>query len=135
MKAELCPECGSNKIESGQDRTMEHSVIEGALGPAVRCDSCGWAGRHSDLLKTVGGIDWSAEVVAQKLSEQYMLHLHKEVSKPIGVAMVRAGVVGGKEDPKVLGQIIRAATMGAHKATLEEIEKIQKEKQGVERPS
>ena len=83
---------------------------------------------ESQIVGVLGTADMALGI-AQEVAKNYLLMLSEEASGAIGRAMVRAGVVGGKEDPKDLGRIIRAATMAAHKATLTEIEDIQKEKQ------
>ncbi len=49
-------------------------------------------------------------------------------AQPLGLAMIQSGMVGQK-DKKSLTRMIRAATLGAFKATLDEVEKIQKESQ------
>jgi hypothetical protein len=113
MKAELCPQCGSNKIE--QD----------ILGTRADCAACGWDGKPSEL--AAAKVDTNALSIATQVSAQYLLHLSQKASPEIAKAMIVAGVVGGKEPKEVLARIIRAATMGAHSATLTEIDAIQKE--------
>jgi len=104
------------------------------------CLACGWKGTSRELMvakpqapdsqivEVLGTTDMALGI-AQEVAKNYLLVLSEEASGAIGRAMVRSGVVGGKEDPKDLGRIIRAATLAAHKATLTEIEDIQKEKQ------
>jgi len=121
----LCPKCGSGKLE------ILHDV--------ATCQSCGTQTSMKELLVTkpqapdssiteVLGTTDTALRIAQEVSRNYLLLLSELASAEIGKAMVRAGVVGGKEDPKVLGRIIRAATLAAHEATLREINTIQLEK-------
>ena len=128
----LCPECGSGKVDR----------IRLDLDPHGRyhCNSCGWQGKEDDLVLAASNASEAqytedllstpdrALGVAEAISKQYLLVLSEEAAQAVGVAMVRAGIVGGKEDPQLLGRIIRAAILGAHRATLEEVEAIQKEK-------
>jgi len=127
MKADLCPECGSAKVEmSGPG-----GVILPA-GPA-NCHACGWSGTMKDLMHAqVPELESlsqdAAHAIALEVAATYQALLAQIAAQPIGVAMVQSGMVGMK-DTKNLTRMIRAATLGAHKATLEEVEKIQKESQ------
>lgn len=121
----LCPKCGSGKLEILHDVAM--------------CQSCGAQTSMKELLiarpqapdssitEVLSTTDMALGI-AQEISKNYLLLLSKLASVEIGKAMVKAGVVGGKEDPKILGRIIRAATLAAHKATLDEINTIQLER-------
>lgn len=135
---ELCPECGSGKIEMGAliGEDME-----------ATCLSCGWKGPHrelmasiirqSDVSSEVGAVLGSPDLalgIAQEVAKAYMVLIAKYAAQGLGLAMIEAGVIG-KEQPKELTRLIRAASMGAHKATLEEIEAIQKELQHERRES
>jgi hypothetical protein len=60
------------------------------------------------------------------MAEQYMQLLYVGASKVIGAAILQAGLCG-QRDTQNLTRMIRAACMGAHKATLEEAEKIASE--------
>jgi hypothetical protein len=130
---QLCPKCGSGKVEhsGGIEASPEISLY--------KCLQCGWEGAKNQLIVAqpqapdaqiveVLSTPDMALGIAQEVSKQYLLTLSEEASGAIGRAMLRAGIVGGKEDPKYLGRLIRAATLAAHKATLTEIEAIQKEK-------
>jgi hypothetical protein len=66
--------------------------------------------------------------VAQEVAKDYMTKLAAHAAQPAGLAMIEAGIVG-LQDKSRLGRLIRAAMKGAHKATLEEVEAIQKELQ------
>lgn len=129
---QICPECGSGKIEMG-DLIGEDMK--------AKCLSCGWEGPHRELMAAVGSeqelMKGSQEIfgtpdlalgIAQEVSKTYMVLIAKYAAQPLGLAMIESGVIG-KEQPKELTRLIRAASMGAHKATLEEIEAIQKELQ------
>lgn len=118
----LCPSCGSGKV-------TEISTDSLQLDPDAECTSCGWKGQSHELMSALQprqqGIDPQLRV-AEEISRVYLQLLAKEAGKPIGLAMVNAGVIGVK-DTSNLGRLIRAACMGAHRATLEEIDKIQEE--------
>jgi hypothetical protein len=88
--------------------------------------SCGWEGDQEKVIQAPSPDNPLG--VALEISAQYFQQLHELAAKQIGIAMVRAGVVGGQEDPADLGRIIKAAVTGAHTATLETIELIQQEK-------
>jgi hypothetical protein len=64
--------------------------------------------------------------IAKHMSEQYMQLLYQGASESIGACILQAGLVGRK-DTKSLTRLLRAACMGAHKATLDEAEKIAEE--------
>jgi len=122
----VCPECGSAKIEDFHLQ-IEHS------NKRVQCLQCGWRGKDDDLLTvdasqvTQGGITMDAAmVVSEKVAEDFLRFLAKDAGQPIGLAMVNAGLVGLK-DSKKLARLIRAACLGAHKGTLDEINQIQEE--------
>jgi len=133
---QVCPECGSGKLEMG-------AVVSSDM--AVKCLSCGWTGVHGDLMTTMADaskmMEKSQEVIgspdlalgiAQEVAKVYLLLLSKMAAQPIGLAMIQAGIIG-KEQPKELTRLIRAACLAAHKATLEEVELIQKELQDARR--
>lgn len=117
----LCPNCGSGKVT--EITTSE--LMDGLMD----CTSCGWRGKATELMAAIQprrpGLDPQLQV-AEEISKLYLQLLAKEAGKPIGLAMVAAGVIGVK-DADNLGRLIRAACLGAHRATLEEIEVIQKE--------
>ena len=64
--------------------------------------------------------------IAQEVSKAYIILISKMVAQPLGLAMIQSGIIG-KEQPKELLRLIRSACLAAHKATLEEIETMQKE--------
>jgi len=119
----VCPKCAVAKIGVGE-----------LLGGVVRvaCAGCGWVGKYSDLL-TIGGPDLSATEIAEEVSIAYLRLLAQYVGRPMGLAMAQAGIVGA-QDPQQLGRLIKAACHGAHKATLDEVEKIQREYRDGKRP-
>lgn len=129
----MCPECASAKVELGDLVGEEMEAT---------CTNCGWKGKHKELIgtgldedKVQGqGIDTPtlALAIAKEVATAYMRLLAQHAGKPIGVALVQSGVVGAS-DPKALSRLIRAACLGAHKSTLEEVEKIQKEIQDAKR--
>jgi hypothetical protein len=126
----VCPSCGSGKVDRliklvGQDIN-------------VACANCGWSGQYGDLIYTAAKVgcvapgvyrlDDMAEAlgIAQEVSLTYMRLLAKHAGRPVGKAMLQSGVVGAK-DTKSMARLIKAACEGAHRATLDEIEKIQEE--------
>jgi hypothetical protein len=124
VEVRVCPECGSAKIEDF------HLQIEHAQ-KRVQCLQCGWRGKEDDLLTVSasqqGGITMDAAmVISEKVAEDFLRFLAKDAGQEIGLAMVNAGLVGLK-DSKKLARLIRAACLGAHKGTLDEISQIQEE--------
>ena len=131
----VCPNCGSGKVDRvklvGQDVD-------------VSCTNCGWSGKHGELIYTASKVgcvapgvyllDDMAEAlgIAQEVSLMYMQLLAKHAGRPIGKAMLQSGVVGAN-DTKSMARLIKAACVGAHKATLDEIEKMQEEIQDAKR--
>lgn len=113
----LCPACGSSKV-----------TPEGMLDSSpVKCRSCAWTGTCNDLV--LHEIDPERlYTIATAVAQDYLRALAKIAAIPIGQAMTASGLMDGSE-PKMLARLIRAAVGGAHKATLEEIVKIQGELQ------
>jgi hypothetical protein len=66
--------------------------------------------------------------IAFAVAQDYLRALAKIAAIPIGQAMTASGLIDGTE-PEMLARLIRAAIGGAHKATLEEVSKIQGELQ------
>jgi hypothetical protein len=134
----VCPSCGSGKV----DRVIK--LVGQDINAA--CANCGWSGKYGDLIYTatkvgcvapgVNLLDDMVEAlgIAQEVSLTYMRLLAKDVGRPIGKAMLQSGVVGAK-DTKSMARLIKAACRGAHKATLDEIEKMQEELQNARRPN
>jgi hypothetical protein len=127
---EVCPDCGSAKIE------LEGRIL--ADDQNAVCTSCGWRGKKKDLLTpmrqeadTKAGDVMTPDqalYIAQEVAKDYMVRLAAYAAQPAGLAMVEAGIVGAKDKHR-LGRLIKAAMKGAHKATLDEVEAIQKELQ------
>lgn len=115
MEVLVCPKCASSKIDFGE-------LIGGGVN--VGCSNCGWVGKRRDMLQS--GTAASPLEIAEKISLEYMRLLAKYTANIMGRAMVQAGIVGAK-DPERLARLIKAACHGAHRATLEEVEKMQKE--------
>jgi hypothetical protein len=129
---QLCPECGSGKIEMG-------SLVGEDL--EATCQNCGWKGPHRDLIAApareedlgrqsniiYGTTDFTLGI-AEEVSKAYMNLIAQHVARGLGLAMIESGLVG-RQQPKELTRLIRAASLGAHAATLKEIEEIQKELQ------
>lgn len=127
----VCPECGSGKIDVGSQIVTDQA-------PA-KCTACGWTGNFGQLIGAVAPAtdDLNPDValgIAAEVSKLYMNMLAQHAGQPIGLAMVQSGVVGVK-DSEALTRLIRAACLGAHKATLEEVEVMQKELQDGRRPT
>lgn len=126
---ELCPECGSAKVEM----TGPGGKILAKYAKA-RCASCGWEGTQEDLIIPLGNVEVNPEVltpdqalhVAEAVAKQYMQMLAAHAAKPIGLAMVESGMVGVQDAP-TLGRLIKAACKGAWQATLDEVEAMQQE--------
>jgi len=117
MKVELCPNCMSNKVETS------------VLGITSQCVTCHWEGKTSELIVTQ--IKSDRLEIAETVSQTYMLLLSQRVTPILGGCMISAGLIGGNEDRGVLSRILREATLAAHKATLDTIEQIQKEQNGI----
>lgn len=111
---QLCPVCGSGKVLAAK-----------GLGDSVKCTSCEWSGQASDTVSRPMGLG-QAESIAEAVASTYLQVLAIYAGSLIGRAMVDSGLVT-INDRASLTRLIKAATLGAHKATLEEIEKIQKE--------
>lgn len=114
MKVELCPQCGSGKVS----RTNP-------LGDDVRCDGCAWIGKERELMAAQVAQD--SLTVALAVAQHYLIALTQEAAIPIGRSMFRAGLIQPGTDSKVIGRLARAAVTGACRATLEEIDRMQKE--------
>lgn len=130
MRTEMCPQCGSAKLEV----TTEGELMTHLAGGNVRCTNCGWGGPKADLLTSEVPeqpemTQDQAYAIALQVAQQYFISLAEHASQGIGLAMIEAGVIGVK-DKTQLARLIRAATSGAHQATLREVEKIQKESEG-----
>jgi hypothetical protein len=111
----LCPACGSSKVTT--DGMLDSS--------SAKCKVCAWAGTSNDLVLHEIDPD-RLYAIALAVARDYLCALAKLAAVPIGQAMTTSGLVDGSES-KMLARLIRAAIGGAHKATLEEIEKIQLE--------
>jgi len=124
---EVCPKCGSGKVELG---TRGHYGRQMNL---ARCLSCGWYGERRELLLAgLGKVVDSALEIAHEVSKTYLQLIGQSVVLPLGKAMLQAGIVGVQQKQE-LARLLRAACLAAHKATLEEVEKIQKELQDAQR--
>lgn len=131
MILHVCPECASAKVELGDLVGDEMTAT---------CSNCGWTGKHKDLIgagaKANDIVQGSLSIddpslalsIAREVSVMYMRMLAKHAGQPIGLAMVESGLVG-RQDSSNLARLIKAACQGAHTATLNEVEKIQKELQ------
>lgn len=111
----VCPSCGSGKVH--------------VTDSEAKCSTCRWAGKPSEVLHTKiesKGLSSTAFQVTEAVSHAYLLELSKRAAAHIGLAMVSAGLVTAN-DPINLTRLIRAATLGAHRATLEDIDSMQKE--------
>ena len=133
MTVSVCPQCASAKVAS-----YDLSEDPGRHDPrGIVCLSCGWLGLPEKLLvaeesgEVIGSVQQALDIAAEVASE-YMKCLAKYAARPIGSAMVEAGMVGNR-DTKSLTRLIKAACQGAHRATLNEVEQIQKEYQDARR--
>lgn len=114
MKVELCPECGSGKINKIDP-----------LGSSVRCEGCSWVGAESGLIAT--DVKATTLDIAMHVSQVLLLALTKEASMPMGRAMISAGLITPSSDGSTVARVVKAAVLGAHRAILTEIDKFQKE--------
>jgi hypothetical protein len=117
MKARLCPECGSGKISVA-------TLLVESVAQEARCQNCGWHGKESELVAV--NLNLPSEALVLQVAQSFLLQLSKLAAQPLGLAMVESGLVGVK-DSKSIARLVRAACLGAHRATLEEIELMQKE--------
>ena len=117
---QLCPLCGSGKVKVTDRLAM---LSSGGLGQAS-CP-CGWSGAASALVISPMELG-QAENIAAAVATEYMRALAVYAGAHIGRAMVAVGLITTSEK-KDLARLIRATVIGAHRATLDEIEKIQQE--------
>ena len=120
MNVLLCPVCGSGKTQY-QTALFDAEVT-------AHCTSCDWKGTKKDLVITEVKEE-SADPqldAALAISQLYFQQLAKTASKAIGLAIVESSLIG-KKDTKSMSRLLRAACLGAHRATLEELAKIQTE--------
>lgn len=111
----VCPSCGSGKV-----------LVESS---EAKCLACEWVGKSSEVLYTkvnAKGLGAASLQITEAVAHAYLLELSKRAASHVGLSMVAAGLVSAK-DTTNLTRLIRAATIGAHRATLEDIETIQKE--------
>lgn len=119
----ICPSCGSGKVSPHQDNNEVHE-----------CAECGWVGQARQLVqvplpKNPNSLEINenrALDIAREMSKKYMELLYAGASQPIGQCLLQAGMVG-RRDVKNMTRMIRAACLGAHKATLDEADAIAKE--------
>lgn len=103
-------------------------------GGSYECLDCGWKGNAEQLIAVpLPTNPLSLEVnqdraleIAKHMAKQYMQLLYAGAAQPIGQCILQAGLVG-RQDNKNLARMIRAACLGAFKATLNEAEDIAKE--------
>jgi hypothetical protein len=110
----LCPVCGSGKVLASK-----------GLGDSVKCVSCNWSGQANETV-TRPMVFGQAESIAESVAVEYLRALAMYSGAHIGRAMVAVGLVPAS-DTTTLARLIKAACTAAHKATLDEIEKIQQE--------
>lgn len=122
LKTHVCPECGSGKVE------ISGSIITDTA--LAKCSACGWEGTKEKLISAFvpnlpGDLSQDAALsIAQEVSDLYMKLLAQYAGHQIGLAIVQSGIVG-VHDKDSLTRLLRAACIGAHKATLEEVESMQ----------
>ena len=116
----LCPVCGSGKVQE-----LELSADSLQDGTNARCVSCMWHGKLTETVSKPMELG-QAEDIAAAVAAEYLRSLAVYAGVHIGRAMVAVGLVTTSEKQS-LTRLIKAAVMGAHKATLDEIEKIQQE--------
>lgn len=135
MRVRICPVCASAKVDKVQ---LVGSDSE------VACSNCGWSGKYKEVIEAgvkerqiveniVGIGDESLAVkIAMEVSTTYLTLLVNYAGRHIGLALVESGVVGVKDSPS-LARLIKAACEGAHKATLDEVGKMQEDLRNEER--
>lgn len=79
-----------------------------------------------------GSVD-TAQGIAQAISEDLFRNLYKNAATPIGKAIMDSGVAD-VNDTQAMAAMIRAGCIGAHKAILEEAEKLGHQRAGKEAP-
>jgi len=133
--AKICPRCGSAHIDHQELLSPK---------PLAACLNCDWSGAAVDLLTldeaTVLRANPDGDLaspettlrLAKQMSEAFLRQLAKSAGQPIGQALVEVGFVGRK-DTANLTRLIRKACLSAVVGVLEELEVIQKEKQGAGR--
>jgi len=139
----LCPKCGSGKIG-----TEVKAGVEVPDPKPAQCWDCGWLGTEANLIVAPDsaverhvGVDWGVEgedytaVVALEVSKEYLRQLAKNAAQPIGLSIISVGLIGRQQQQEYLPRLLRAACLGAHKGTLEELENIQKEVADDKQPS
>jgi len=113
----VCPNCGSGKVEPNQD------------DPAIpyRCAECATTFVRPLVVDVDLGID-SAQQVAEAVATQLFRELYTTSAQPLALAAVNSGLVALK-DTKAVALLARAGCIGAHKAMLEEAERIGRSRQ------
>lgn len=112
MLSNVCPSCGSGKIEPNYREEEK----------PYRCTACGEAFVRPMAINIDLGLD-TAQEVAEAIAAQLFRALYEKAAQPMGMAIYRSGVVA-ENDSKALGALTRAACIGAHKAILEEAERL-----------
>jgi hypothetical protein len=111
IEVELCPECGSGKVDSFQGNS--------------KCKSCSWRGTTSSLLIRKMSNKEAHSVVSAVLHD-YWQELQKSLPKTVGLALVRCGLCG-MDDTEGLARLIKATVISTYKGTLEELDRLQDE--------
>ena len=115
----LCPKCGSGKLSISMSTVLE---VKSSI---AECQHCGWSGTVEELLATPAkGL--TPDRVAEAVAKDYLRQLALLAGKPIGLALVRSGVLAANSKD-ALARIIRVACLAAHTASLKEVEAIQEE--------
>ena len=120
MMTSVCPSCGSGKLKYRDQYAA--------------CTSCEWAGSRDDVLAIALEADTpdAALAVALQVSQALLYILREKASHGVGQSIVAAGVCDVK-DVQALTSLIKAGTLGAHKAILEEAERLGEAAQAAEK--
>jgi len=129
----ICPACGSGKITPYKDDDDKQMY---------KCQMCTWFGSINELVSVPMPADQFALEIGQdealnvvkQISEQYLKLLATQAGQQIGLCIIQAGFCTSR-DSKALARLLRAACVGAHKATLEEAQKMSEEIQNASKPS
>lgn len=110
----LCPVCGSGKV--GPTKGIGYDVV---------CQFCGWVGKEQEAVAKPLQIG-QAETIASAVSISLMRQLVTDSALTIGAAILKSELIV-KSDRTSLARLIRTAVNAAHRAILDEVDKMQQE--------
>ena len=124
----LCPVCGSGKIAGER---VGDSSLEASNSDKKQCMDCGWRGDVNRLIqvpfqKNPNSLELNQDEaleVAKQISNSLMQLIGANVGKPLGMCILESGLCG-RRDGKNLARLLRVGCRAAHRAILEEADKI-----------